>query len=205
MKKGVIFILFALFVTCGYSQENKSNTATDKSLIIELNTGKLFSPYRFYKNHTGYENVWIGISKNITRKYGLQLAQSYGRLYSEMTNNLTMVFNTTVSHLFYFFPDKKINIIVGLGTGLTYIYTKCLYEEYPIKEHYTGVPVRLNVGAFYKLNDNLSVSLNLDSYYSWIFSYETHYLIINDPYYYKTFFFSLNAGIRYSFGKKEKK
>ena len=202
MKKRVSFIFFALLVTCGFSQGNDNNAITNKNLSIELNAGKLFSPFRYYQNHSGYENLWLGVSKNLTEHYGLQVAQSYGRLYSERTNNLTMVFNTILSPTINFFTDKKISLRIAAGSGITLISTKCLYEEYPVKELYTAVPVRLNLGGFYKLNDRLSLDLNLDATFSWMLSYKTHNLIINDSFYYKTFFFSTNIGLVYKIIKK---
>ena len=197
MKQKIILLTAILLANINVFSQNEEPVKTNRKIAIELNAGKLFSPYRFYRNHTGYENLWLGVSKNLSDKYGLLLSQSYGRLYSERTNNLTMVYNTTISDFVNFFTDKKINLRVALGTGFTYISTKCLYDEYPLNEHYTAVPVRLNIAAFYKLNDRFSLNINLDSQYSWMFSYQTHRLIINDPYYYKTFFYSLNLGVRY--------
>ncbi|MDY0143500.1 MAG: hypothetical protein RBR97_16565 [Bacteroidales bacterium] len=190
----IILAVFLLISLMSFSQSNEKNN----NLSLELNAGKIFSPYRFYKNHTGYENIALGVSKNITEKTGVLLSQSYGRIFNETTNNRTLVMTTTVNPYLNFFTDKKLNLRIAVGTGLLYLYTKCLYDIYPISEHIYGMPLKLNLAVFYNFNDKLALNINLDTHYSFLF-YENNQLIINDPYYYKTFFNSANIGVSWSF------
>ena len=203
-QKIILFIAILLTNINAFSQ-NEESVKRNRKIAIELSAGKIFSPYRFYINHTGYENVLLGISNDLSPKYGILFSQSYGRIYSENTNNRTLVMATTVNAYIKFFRNKKINLQIAAGTGLLYLYTKCLYDVYPVSESFYGLPVRLNISSGYKLTDKISINLNIDVHYGFLFKSNNYYhLIIDDPYYYKTFFYSLNLGLRYSFGKKEK-
>jgi len=198
MKSKLLIFIVLLFVGLHVFSQDEKTSPTNKKLVFEINAGKLFSPYRFYKNHNGYENISLGISKDITAKSGILFSQSYGRIFNEATNNRTLVMTTTINPYLNFFTDKKVNLRISVGTGLLHLYTKCLYDIYPISEHIYGMPLKLNLGVFYNLNDKLALNLNLDSHYSFLF-YGDNHLIINDPYYYKTFFSSANLGISWSF------
>ena len=191
MKKNILILALVLFVSTAFSQ-NKS---------IELNAGKQFSPFRAYRNHTGYEHISLGMSKDFTPKFGVLFSQSYARMYSKNTNNRTIATTTTISHYHTFFAANKINLRLSLGTGLLYLNTKCLYNDYPVKDNIYGIPVKANLAVFYKLSDKLAINLNLDTHYGFLF-YGDYTLLIDDPYYYKTFFYSANVGLRYTFGNK---
>jgi hypothetical protein len=142
------------------------------------------------------------ISKDFTPKFGVLFSQSYARMYSKNTNNRTIATTTTISHYHTFFAANKINLRLSLGTGLLYLNTKCLYNDYPVKDNIYGIPVKANFAVFYKLSDKLAINLNLDTHYGFLF-YGDYTLLIDDPYYYKTFFYSANVGLRYTFGNKE--
>ena len=201
MKKILLIFLFFVIGFTGFSQQvNNNEKVNNKKISIELNAGKLFSPYRFYKPFVGYENFSLGVSKSFSQKTGILISQSYGRLYYSNANNRTILMESIINPYLDFLTDKKINLRFSLGTGLTHLYTKCLYDIYPIQEHYYGMPIKSNIAVFYNLTEKLSISINLDASYSFLFYNGNNYLIINDPYYYKTFFYSANIGVSYRFG-----
>jgi hypothetical protein len=192
MKKVLIILAFLLMNIVAFSQ-----TANSK-LSLELSVGKLFSSYRFYKNHTGYENINLGLAIDMTDKVGISVSQSYSRAYSQISNNRILVMLTSINPYITFFPENKINLRISAGTGLLYLYTKSLYESYPLSDHVIGIPIHGNVAVFYNINDNVAINLNFDSHYSFLFN-KTYELIINDKYYFKTCFNSVNLGLRYRF------
>ncbi|MFY9591623.1 MAG: hypothetical protein WAP54_06535 [Bacteroidales bacterium] len=192
MKKVLIILAFLLMNIVAFSQ-----TANSK-LSLELSVGKLFSSYRFYKNHTGYENINLGLAIDMTDKVGISVSQSYSRAYSQISNNRILVMLTSINPYITFFPENKINLRISAGTGLLYLYTKSLYESYPLSDHVIGIPIHGNVAVFYNINDNVAINLNFDSHYSFLFN-KTYKLIINDKYYFKTCFNSVNLGLRYRF------
>jgi len=192
MKKVLIILAFLLMNIVAFSQ-----TANSK-LSLELSVGKLFSPYRFYKNHTGYENINLGLAIDMTDKVGISVSQSYSRAYSQISNNRILVMLTSINPYITFFPENKINLRISAGTGLLYFYTKSLYESYPLSDHVFGIPIHGNIAVFYNINDNVAINLNFDSHYSFLFN-KTYKLIINDKYYFKTCFNSVNLGLRYRF------
>ncbi|HPX76561.1 MAG TPA: hypothetical protein PLW77_08265, partial [Bacteroidales bacterium] len=179
MKKVLIILAFLLMNIVAFSQ-----TANSK-LSLELSVGKLFSPYRFYKNHTGYENINLGLAIDMTDKVGISVSQSYSRAYSQISNNRILVMLTSINPYITFFPENKINLRISAGTGLLYFYTKSLYESYPLSDHVFGIPIHGNIAVFYNINDNVAINLNFDSHYSFLFN-KTYKLIINDKYYFKT-------------------
>ena len=194
--KLIIFIALLFAGFSGFSQNiNSGNTAGNFG--FEISAGKIFSPYRFYKNHTGYENFSFGISKKLFKYGGAVLSQSYGRIYSETTNNRTIVMTTTISPYIIFFADKKINLRLSSGTGLICLNTKTLYDIYPINEKIYGMPIKGKITVLYKLKNKLALNLNIDTHYSFLFA-GNYKLLINDPYYYRAFFYSINIGINYT-------
>ncbi len=194
-------ILLLLCISSMYAFSQESQEPTNHKIGVELHIGKIFSPYRFYKNHQGYEHLSLGLTKNITGQFGVLFSQSYGRLFSERTNNRTIVTTTIIAPYVLFFPEKKTNLRISLGTGLLHLHSKCLYDIYPVSEHIYGMPIDGNIAVFYKLSDKLSVNVNFDAHYDFLFNGD-YQLLIDDPYYYKTFFYSTNIGVRYTFGKK---
>lgn len=196
-RKTVISVFFLLINLIAFSQSN-TDKSINSNLSIELSAGKLFSPCRFYKNHAGYEHISLGLSKEITERMGVLLSQSYARTFSQITNNRTLVMTTSVNPNFTFFSDNKINLRISVGTGLLHLYTKSLYDIYPLSEHIYGIPIHGSIAVFYNLSNKLALNLNFDAHYSFLFNGE-YTLLINDPYYYKTFFNSISIGIRYNF------
>jgi len=193
----IILITFILISLVSFSQ-NTTNKKTTNNLSVELSVGKLFSPYRFYKNHTGYENINLCLAIDMTDKMGISVSQSYSRAYSQISNNRILVMLTSINPYITFFPENKINLRISAGTVLLYLYTKSLYESYPLSDHVIGIPIHGNVAVFYNINDNVAINLNFDSHYSFLFN-KTYELIINDKYYFKTCFNSVNLGLRYRF------
>ena len=171
--------------------------------MIEFDLGKQFSLFRAYRNHTGYEHLSITVSKNFNSKAGFLFSQSYSRLYSKNTNNRTLIFTSTIGNYFNIASGKKISYRLTLETGILLLHSQCLYESYPIKENISGIPVKSNFAVLYAINDNVTLDFNIDAHYSFL-KYGNYVLLINDPYYYQTFFFSTNLGISYKFGKTEK-
>ncbi|NOZ34192.1 MAG: hypothetical protein GXO80_02715 [Chlorobi bacterium] len=197
MKYKLIIFIVLLFADFSVFSQDVNSSDTNNNLTFELSAGKIFSPYRFYKNHTGYENFSFGVSKKLFKHGGAVLSQSYGRVFSKTTNNRTLVMTTTISPYITFFADKKINLRFSSGTGLICLNTKTLYNIYPINEKIYGIPIKGNIAVLYKLKNNLALNLNIDTNYSFLFN-GNYKLLINDPYYYKTFFYSINIGINYT-------
>ncbi len=197
--KRVILLLLCISSLYAFSQESSENRS--REIGMEFNAGKIFSPYRFYKNHQGYEHLSLGLTKNITEQAGVLFSQSYGRLFSERINNRTIVTTTIIAPYVLFFSEKKTNLRISLGTGLLHLHSKCLYDVYPLSEHIFGMPIESNIAVFYKLSDNLSLNVNFGAHYGFLFNGD-YQLLIDDPYYYKTFFYSTNVGIRYTLGKQ---
>ncbi|NOZ34195.1 MAG: hypothetical protein GXO80_02730 [Chlorobi bacterium] len=197
MKYKLIIFIALLFAGFSIFSQDVNSSDTNNNLTFELSAGKIFSPYRFYKNHTGYEKFSFGVSKKLFKYGGAVFSQSYGRVFSKTTNNQTLVMTTTISPYITFFADKKINLRFSSGTGLICLSTKTLYDIYPINEKIYGMPIKGNIAVLYKLQNKLALNLNIDTHYSFLFT-GNYKLLINDPYYYKTFFYSINIGINYT-------
>jgi len=122
-------------------------------------------------------------------------------MYDERTNTRGVVLTTTHGLYITALRIKKNELLFSIGTGLEQIHLKCLYDIYPLKRHFYGSPVNIGISFFYNLNDKLALNLNAKSSYGFLF-YNKNSLFV-DSYYYKTFFYSLNLGIRYTFNKKQ--
>ncbi len=199
MRTKVIIFIALFFVSFNAFSQSESAKSGNKKMAIEINGGKMFSPYRFYKNHNAYEHISLGVSRDISDNYGLLLSQSYGRIFSERTSNRVFVMTTTINVYTNLFSDKKINLRIAGGTGLLHLYTQRLSNIYPFSEHIYGLPFRLNFAFIYNLSEHLAVNVNLDANYNFLLLRRYRRLIIGDPYYYQTSFPSVNIGLSWSF------
>ena len=193
MKKLLLISILFINIIAFPQEENKQ---LNHKIGIELNGGVLFSNYRYYKYYNGLENFNLGVSKDISKQFGLKINQSYSRMFNERINNRAFVLTTTLNTYATFLKKRKFNIRLLAGIGLLQIHTKCLYNSYPVIEHIYGITIKTNLAVIYKLNNKLSLNINTDALYGFIQTTDNY---IPDSYYYKTFFYSFNMGVVYYF------
>ncbi len=187
MKKIIVVALIFTLSLAGFSQTSKTQNE------LQLSVGKLYSPYRYFKHYNAYENIGLAYSRQLSEHFGVQIQQSYGRMFDKNTNSRAFVLPSIVSVYYKLFFNETLSLKVLAGTGVEQIHIHCLYDFYPYDRHVYGVPVHLQTGVFYKLNDTFSLSLNLVSNYSYLIRNKEQ--IFNDKYYHKTWFFSTDIGL----------
>jgi len=190
MKKFILISLALVWSIFAFSQNVYKNE-------VMLTVGKFYSPYRYFKYYNGFESIKFEYSHQFFPNMGVSFVQEYGRMFDENTNSRAFVIPTNFCIYYNMLQNKDLKLRISAGTGLEQIYIKSLYEFYPVERNFYGIPVRIEIGFFYKLNERLNLTLNAVTTYCSLFSNKNS--LFPSPYYYNTLFFSSNIGLSYYF------
>jgi|AntAceMinimDraft_16_1070373.scaffolds.fasta_scaffold14762_4 hypothetical protein len=208
MKKNILIIYLLLVSTGAFAQ---NNSLLDK-LSIELNGG-IFSTKTidlFIRNNTqhkyfyyfqGKENLNFVIYYQLNNRIMFSINQNYAKMFNKRTNNRSTLWTTTLNVNAILVKWKKFDIRLAVGSGFEQIHSKCLYDIYPFKNNFYGIPVKTAVSVNYSLNDKFQLLVNSDLTCNFLFYNK---FIGTNSRDYQTCFNSFNFGLRYTFGKKEK-
>lgn len=195
IKTMYIVLLLNLLVIITFGQNN--NDTNKNGSTFSINTGKSFSNYRYFKNYNAYENININFTKKLSGKTGLTLSQSYDRLFESETNSRALMFNSNILLNIAVLNKEKYSVNILTGTGLKQIYIKCLYEEYPLKRRFYGIPIVVAEQFLYHYSSKISFSFSLISSYDFLFNNSNSLFYSENCY--QTFFNTVSIGIVYGF------
>ncbi len=195
MKNIAVIIILSSLMINAFGQNEDSTKHFNNAL--ELTVGKLYSPYRYFRNYDAFESINISYTHDFSENIGLSFTQGYGRMFDENTNSRAFVIPTNINVYARIFKIKDFNVRLSLGTGVEQIHIKCLYDFYPIDSHFYGIPARLESAFIYDINKKFSIIFNAVAKYSFLFNNENS--LFADKYYYQTWFLSTSVGMSYRF------